>query len=543
MKDKLPNMLILMTDQQRYDALGCVGSGPVQTPHLDALAARGVRFSNACCPTPICVASRMSLITGHRASVHHWVDNGALPGPVPELPTIMTLLHRAGYHTHGVGKMHFRGRHYGLVRHERHEECEEFRIDNDHLLYLKAQGVRTRYPQGLRDLLYYQPQTSGIALEHHPNEWVADRAIAALRDHVRCRAGGPLLLWASWISPHPPFAPCGPYDSLYDPKDVPLPAYPDRPLADLSSSAWTHRARLDAAHRDPDRMRRIRSLYYGLVTHVDHAVGRVLAELDVQGLRDNTIILFVSDHGDMLGDHGLSQKNVPYEPSVRVPMILSWPGRIEPGRVCDDLVGLTDFLPTLVEELPLEYPHSAPDLPGSSLLGADGGGLAPDRDGHFIDYGSGRNRWISLRMSRHKYALWATGAVEELYDLARDPHETQNLIDQEPDLAREMRERVLSWERSNGLPTSFDGDEFRTYPQAELPQAGDLRGVNINEGKWPENLPDDERDSVETYAEAFTRAIAKEDTLSPDKLSLAAYKQKGGRPLVGTPWEEAWRRA
>jgi arylsulfatase A-like enzyme len=116
-----------MTDQHRFDALGCAGNPRIRTPNLDALAAQGVRFTQACCPTPICVASRISLNTGHRASRHRWIANRALPGPIPELPTMMTLLHRAGYYTHAVGKMHFYGRHYGLTCHERMEEAVDIR--------------------------------------------------------------------------------------------------------------------------------------------------------------------------------------------------------------------------------------------------------------------------------------------------------------------------------------------------------------------------------------------------------------------------------
>jgi len=106
-----------------------------------------------------------------------------------------------------------------------------------------------------------------------------------------------------------------------------------------------------------------------------------------------------------------------------------------------------------------------------------------------------------------------------------------------------MLARVIDWEREQGLSESFDGGQFRTFLSTPVPPHGEPRGVNINEGTWPENLPDDEKDSVETYAEAFTRAIAKETSLSPDKLSLAEYKRKGGHPLTGTPWEEAWREA
>ena len=274
------NILVLMSDQFRHDALGCAGNAIIQTPSIDALAAGGTRFSQACCPTPVCIASRHSFITGRRMRDHHWFANGALPGPIPELPTLMTLLHGQGYHTHAVGKMHFLGRHYGLEEHERMEECCAARLDDDYLLYLRANGIRTRYPQGLRDLLYYQPQTCGIAEEHSQNAWVAKRACRALRDHRSQRGDRPLFLWASWIAPHPPFAPCEPYDLLYDPADMADPVYPERPLATLPSAAWAHRARLDGAHRDPARLRRIRALYAGQVSHVDHAIGQVLAELE-----------------------------------------------------------------------------------------------------------------------------------------------------------------------------------------------------------------------------------------------------------------------
>ena len=535
-----PNLLILMTDQHRWDALGAAGIEKIRTPNLDRLARSGVYFRQACCPTPICVASRMSFITGHRAGRHRWVANQALPGPVPELPTIMTLLHRAGYHTQGIGKMHFRGRLHGFQDLLRMEEGVQYRVDDDYLLDLKEHGVRTRYPQGLRDLLYYQPQTSGIPVEHSKSAWVARKSVEFLHAHRRHRKDKPFLLWSSWIAPHPPFAPSAPYDALYDPAEMDPPVYPERPAGTLP--CWSMRGRLDGAHLDTPRIQRIRALYYGLVSQVDDGVGQILDALEELGLADNTVVLFVSDHGDMLGDHGLAQKNVPYEASVRLPMLLSWPGRTEAGRTCDDLVGLDDVLPTLIENLGLEYDPGTGKLPGASLLGRPGGGLGEARDAYVIDYGSESARWICLRTCTQKYVLWAKGGTEELYDLAADPHETRNLIDEQPGAAQRFRQRVLDWEREHGLADSFDQGEFRTYPfpspNEEVP-----RHVTVNEGPWPENLPDDEQDSVESYAEAFTRAIAKEETLSPEKLSLSEYKKRGGHSLVGTPWEDAWEEA
>jgi arylsulfatase A-like enzyme len=536
------NILVLMSDQFRADAMGCSGNRVIQTPNLDALAASGTRFSQACCPTPVCIASRHSFITGRRSRDHHWTANCALPGPLPELPTMMTLLHRSGYHTHAVGKMHFMGRHYGLEVHERMEECCEARIDDDYLLYLREQGVRTRYPQGLRDLLYYQPQTCGIPEEHSQNTWVASRTIQALRDHQTYRPQRPLFLWASWIAPHPPFAPCEPYDSMYDPADMDEPVFVERPLDTLPSVAWGHRARLDGAHLDPARIRRIRALYAGQVTHVDHAIGRVLDELDALGMADDTAVLFVSDHGDMLGDHGLSQKNVPYEPSVRIPMILRWPGRTAAGTVCDDLVGLTDVLPTLIEELAVSYPKELSPLPGASLLGRSGGGLAKPREVYAIDYGHDRQRWICLRSQTRKYMLWADGGTEELYDLENDPTELRNTANDDPEETRRLRTQALAWERERGLPRSFEDGAFRVFAPASLPKR-EPKGVNLNEGMWPDRLPPEQTPEVESFPEAFSRAIAKETALSPEKLSLTDYKRKSGPPLTGTPWEESWRDA
>ena len=538
---KKPNILLLFTDQQRFDALRCAGNHEIMTPNMDSLAESGMRFDNACTSTPVCVAARMSLIFGHRISRTRWIANSKLPGPAPELPSMMTLLHDAGYWNQCIGKTHFRGRHYGLHRCESAEEVLKSCWEDDYLIYLRKNKVPTRFPNGLRNLLYFQPQTNGMPKEHHKTTWVTNRSIEFLRNHTRYNRNRPFFLWTSWTAPHPPFAPCEPYDSMYDPDKMGLPAFTDRPLSSLPAPAWDHRARLDGAHRDPDRLKRIRALYYGLVTQVDEGVGQILGEIDALGLAEDTIIIFISDHGDMLGDHGLSQKNVPYEHSVRIPLIIRWPGRTKAGGVCSDPVGSTDILPTLIHGLGLNYPVECGPLPGESLLSSDGRGLVSGRDGYFIDYGHGKSRWIALRTPKYKYALWASGGREELYNLEEDPTETQNLIADEPDLAANLRTRVLAWERSKGFRESFDGSDFRAFPEPDTP-AEDPRKVVMNDGTWPDNLPDDEKDEVETFAEAFTRAISKETSLSPEKLSIKEYKRKGG-DLRGTPWEEAWRKA
>jgi arylsulfatase A-like enzyme len=541
-KTARPNLLLLFTDEQRFDALGAAANPIIRTPHLDRLAASGVRFANACTPSPICMAARMSLISGHQSRLTRFAGNGMVAGPRVRFPTMMEAFNEAGYKTHAIGKMHFSGRHYGLNRHETMEETASYRIDDDYLMYLKSRGVRKRYPQGLRDLLYLQPQTCDIPREHAQSTWVADRAIQFLRDHQRYRGEAPFFLWASWIAPHPPFAPCEPYASMYPSSDMPPPVYVDRPLSSLPSPAWTERARLDGAQQDPDRLRRIKALYYAQITHVDDGVGRVMAEIGRLGLAENTVVVFTSDHGEMLGDHGLGHKSTPYEGSMRVPMLLRWPGRTEAGRVCDDPVGLTDLFPTMIDGLGLSYPANFERPAGQSLISRQGGGLAPARDAYFVEFGAGGRRWVAMRSRTHKYVLWAAGGREELFDLAADPEERNNLARSDSRLASRLRERVLEWERSRGLEESFAGGRFRTFEEPPAPSQ-DPRAVVINDAKWPSRLPVDERGTVETYAEAFTRAIRHESSLSPGKLSIAEYRKRGGHSLEGTPWETAWRSA
>jgi choline-sulfatase len=531
-----PNILVLMADQLCQDALGCYGNELIKTPNIDKLAEAGICFNNAYCSTPICVPSRMSFITGQRAAKHHWVTNSPLPGPIPELPTMMTILQRAGYHTQGIGKMHFFGRMYGFQSLQRMEETVEFRADDDYLLYLKENGIRTRYPQGLRDLLYYQPQTCGIPEEHSQSQWVANQSVEFLRNHQKQRTGKPFLLWSSWIAPHPPFAPCEPYDQMYKPEDFPLPINAERPISSIPVPAHGHRSRLENAHIDSARIQRIRALYAGQVSQVDNCVGQILDELEILGLAQNTVILFVSDHGDMLGNHGLSQKNVPYNGSIKIPMLLKWPGKSKPGVKCENLVGIEDFLPTIIDELELEYDSGVGELPGVSLLK-----IPQNRKNYVIDYGSDENRWIAVINKKHKYVFWLCGGYEELYDIKNDPDEIRNIIDEQPLLAKKMQKLALEWEKHWGLKDSIVNNKFKVLATSQVEEVP--RNVYVNEGKWPENLPEEEQQSVETYGEAFTRAISKEATLSPEKLSIDIYKKHGGHALIGTPWENSWKEA
>ena len=458
-----PNILFLMTDQQRADALGCSGNPAIRTPNMDALAVSGVRFSQAVTPTPVCVAARMSFITGHRAARTHWMANSSLPGPTPELPTMMTLLLQSGYWTQGIGKMHFQGRKYGLRNLQTMEEGVKHWIDDYYIRYLRENNVRTRYPKGFRDLLYFQPQTCGIPIEHHMNTWVADRSIDFLQEHTRCRPNQPFFLWSSWISPHPPFAPCEPYDDMYDPADMDLPNFADRPIETLSPTLYSNRARLDGAHHDPDRMRRLRALYQGLVSHVDDGVGRILAELDALGLSDNTVVLFISDHGEMMGDHGILGKTVMYEESIKVPMVMRVPWLNQDQKNVPGNFSHIHIVPTLLSLMGQPIPEN---IPGRDITPVLEGGDSLENEDVFIEWNGSDGHPIpgEAEVNPQMSSPWRTIVAAErwklnmspddqceLFDLNSDPGEMVNLYD-DPTHANhvsDLARRLKRWQQEN----------------------------------------------------------------------------------------------
>ena len=286
-------------------------------------------------------------------------------------------------------------------------------------------------------------------------KWVADRSIEFLRDHMRYRPDQPFFLWSSYINPHPPFAACEPYASMYDPEDIELPLNVERSLEELAYGALGHRGRLDGAHRDPDRMRRIKALYFGLVTHVDACIGRTLDELERLGLTEDTIVILASDHGDMLGDQGLSQKNVPFEPSIRIPLLIRWPGISVPGQRSEGFASLLDVFPTLIDGLNLEAPTTADSLVGNSLLGSLSG-AGPLADEFVIDYGYGDDRWLCMLTREFKYTYWYAEGYEELYDLRSDPDERRNLL-----RGTATREQRFRYRGRDEEPSSRMGEDLR----------------------------------------------------------------------------------
>lgn len=530
------NILLLSADQMRYDAMGCAGNQTIQTPSLDRLAREGSHYTHAVTPVPVCVAARHSLLTGQRCAAHGRFANNT-PDHDPNLPTLPRLLASVGYQTRAIGKMHFSParRDYGFQRLELMEEEPLRREQDEYLRYLQKVGYgHVREVHGVRNLLFCQPQVSVIPEKHHGSTWVADRTIDFLGEkHDR-----PFFYWSSWIAPHPPWNPPEPFASMYPIEAVDPPLHWDQPLESLPHRMRSNKESCDLAFASIDHLKRIKALYWGNISLVDKGVGRILKALDQLGLAENTLVIFASDHGEMMGDHGTVGKGRPYEASMRIPFLARLPGRLESGSTSNDRVSLLDIMPTCLDLANASHPDG-PALPGASILAGPRGGLAEPRDQMVVEFNHAPWRWLSLLDGPWKYNYYCFGGWEELFHLGEDPNELRNLLLENPTAAARrrgdaMKRNLERWEAEHGFSTSFDssGHLMRCKP----PDRKTVTPVQ-QFPRWVRHLNDAEAVEMESPGESVLNAIASEWTYQLSDLNLKAFKAAGGS-LEGTEYRE-----
>jgi arylsulfatase A-like enzyme len=354
-----PNIVVIMTDQQRWDTLGAYGNDRIRTPHLDRLAGEGALFEHAFVPIPLCTPSRASLFTGQYPARHGlFVNMGR--GSSTSTANLAGALHDAGYRTMLVGKDH-------LFEEEGRARWFDHVVAYDHAGRVSdgdadERAVRASR-QGRFDERYIEREICDA--EHAPTRRITGAAIDAVRDAPA--HGQPFFLWLSYPDPHPPYVVAEPYASMYRGQDLGQPATRPGELDDKPLRQRMSQRLMRAADYTLEEMRRLREIYYGMVSFIDDEVGRFARMLDEEGIAGDTIVVFMSDHGDYLGDHGMVRKSpAMYDSLVRIPLLISWPGRISPMRVTDTLVESTDLAPTLLELADV-----------GSLPGADGRSLVP----------------------------------------------------------------------------------------------------------------------------------------------------------------------
>jgi uncharacterized sulfatase len=465
-----PNILLLTSDQQHWQTLSCLNR-EITTPNLDRLASEGTLFTRAYCPNPTCTPTRASIITGQYPSQHGaWSLGTRLPENAHVVGEDFTA---AGYLTALIGKAHlqplrstpeypsleavpvmqdldfwrgFHGPFYGFEHVElTRNHTDEYLVGQHYAIWMEERGC-----SNWRD--YFRPPTGNnssqrwrwlIPERYHYDTWIAERTCALLE---RCRSQGrPFLLWASFPDPHPPYLVPEPWDSVYDPARLTIPAVTpgehDRnpPHFQLTQhphpdfSAWSETGfTMHGFHshlRDRAALARDVAIYYAMVTLMDKYIGVILDKLDALDLSGETLVVFTSDHGHLYGQHGLVAKGAfHYEDLIRVPLIARWPGRVRAGRRESALQSLVDLAPTFLRaaDLPVRMTMAGLDQNAVWL-----GQAASVRD-HVIVENRHEPTTIHLRTyvdRRYKLTVYYNQPYGELFDLEGDPGEVHNLWD------------------------------------------------------------------------------------------------------------------
>ena len=436
---KRPNILIICADQLRTDALGFHGNPICRTPALDALAAESIVFENAFSPNPICVPARAAITTGNYShlATGFKANTGRIRDNQPKLAEHFASF---GYRTYACGKLHYVP--YSPPGQKRllhgFGECDltesgrlvgefdptyQLRGLEDYIDYLADVGwcgYSRAHGVGNNDV---RPCPSPLPEEHHVEHWVADRAIERLRQHRRSRADQPFLIWYGSPKPHSPYDPPAKYAAMYDPRQLPPPLGDESMLADRDPSIEVTRVSLAQTSLSPAARHVVKAYYYGLVSFQDAQIARVVQALKQEGVYDETIIVFTCDHGDLLGDFGAYFKGNFLNPSVRVPLVIKAP-HSPAGAQRRQLAGLQDILPTLaaLAGCPLSQAVQGLDLSGALLYDR-----AATRELFYSQCMDSPRQSAMITDGRWKYCYAQWGATEELYDLAGDPHELENL--------------------------------------------------------------------------------------------------------------------
>lgn len=429
----------------------------VRTPHLDRLAHRGTLFRRAYSATPTCVPARVALFTGQSQERHGRVgyDEG-IPFEQAHPVSIAGEFRNAGYHTQAIGKMHVypeRSRlgfddvilHDGYLHHARREHRQDFRFFDDYVPWLRRQhgvGAEEEYfDHGVNcNSVVARPWDKPERI--HPTNWLATQAIEWMhrRDPTK-----PFFLYLSFHRPHPP----------YDPPSWAFEHYLHQPPTEAVHGDWLHHWEQFRRENDtqaayttlpPELLARARAGYYGHMTHIDQQINRILESLADFGLLENTVTAFTSDHGEMMGDHSMFRKALPYEGSARVPLIIQDPRHelASPGRQVDQVVELRDVLPTLLDLAGVDIPDS---VDGQSLAAYVRGEPSPPLGREYLHgehvYFDQSIQWVTD--GRIKYVWGSAEGVEQLFDLEADPTESHNLSasEQHAELLKEWRAKLI----------------------------------------------------------------------------------------------------
>lgn len=472
-----PNLLFIWTDEQAARTMKAYGNDKIRTPNFDRLAASGVVFENTYVSQPVCTPSRATVMTGLWPTQSTMVKNGfVLPAGAQCFPEIVAdRAYRTGY----IGKWHLGDEQFAQHGFQEWVSLEEYSNyspgrdaprRSDYWHYLSDLGYKPDHANGQ----FTREFASTLPIEHCKPRFLEQKTVDFLTRH----RDEPFILYVNFLEPHMPYS--GPLNSLYDPAEVDLPPNFNDPVDDDEPLVYREAAKKSATQplygfplRTEAQWRRVIANYWGLTTQVDRSVGAILDALDRLGLADDTIVVFTSDHGDMMGSHRLIAKDVMYEESAKVPLIIRAPRRGWQSRAVAQPVSHIDLVPTLLDLMNAK-PAPAVHLPGKSLAPLVESAAAT-ADHVFIQWNGFDRRFATYLTKPDQPAephtlqqIYARAVVSpdgwklnltdcdrhQLFDLRHDPHETKNLYysGQHQDVIARLTRKIRDWQAGIGDP-------------------------------------------------------------------------------------------
>ena len=451
-----PNILIITTDQQRWDTMEAYGNSVIKTPNLNMLAQGGAVFENAITPCPMCMPARTCLMTGYSASKLGVLDN-YYPENIDNRDTLAAKLSEAGYRTQAVGKMHFSNKpydeSYGMgnmilseeMRGVRFAEIIQDIIFDDYDRFLIKQGMwgwekptEIGYNE-IKPLINYLPK------EYHITQWCGDETVNWLKNTLGRQTFLPLVFLCKTSCP---IRLSSTSTGSYSEESMPEPWISDRDGTAKTLFAQYRKMKEFDLYSDL-AAKRARAYYYANITFIDEQIGRIIDTLKEEGLYENTLIIFTSDHGDLMGDHGLWYKTFGYEGSIRIPLILHHPGMIKPETRCKEIATLMDIMPTVAS---LTGINIGSNRPGDNLFDLISG--TKSCDFAVSEIFTPPNYMIHVRTKEWKYLFYQNGGYEELYNLKEDPHELVDLADENAyaGIKKDLYYAAIEWVLKYGNP-------------------------------------------------------------------------------------------
>ena len=465
------NILLILVDQHRADCLGCYGNTDIRTPNIDALAAAGTRYPQTFCPYPVCTPSRYSIISGRYVHEHRGYSNHCtLP---PDIAPFPRILRDAGFRTAAVGKMHYTPTYLDVGFQEMvlAEQNGPGRWDDDYHRELRDAGLvnasdledqEREYRKDAREEYWetFGALPSNLPKRWQSTEWIGSKALEQLQQWD----GGGNFLTCSFIKPHHPFDPPSEYADAYATDALGL-------LPGWTDACFEHDLNLNRGYfpndqLTPDSLRRVMAYYYANIQHIDDQVGRMVRHLKERGLYDQTMILYVSDHGEYMGLHHLLLKgNHLYDALARVPLVIKYPGQTSGGTADDRLVNLVDLAPTILRQAGCTVP--------AAMSGLDLAHTEARRDIVFSESRGGRQ--LMARTQSHKLIYRPDPRATLFFDLENDPHELTNLADSPEHQAeiKRLTEALAAWRPLDQWPDPYLNEDAPTIQRPNVPQRND----------------------------------------------------------------------